>query len=87
MACPLVCHFSISAVNDSQVRVEGMKLTDSFGTEAGGVMVHLGGVQKVDIRDFDHHSVVLISSQLSPRMCRRGILDFGFFGGPKCAVG
>ena len=45
--------------------MEDMKLTDSFGTEAGGVMVHLSGVQEVNIRGLDHHSIVLIGSQFS----------------------
>ncbi len=38
--------------------MEGMKLTDGFGTEAGGVTVHLSGVQEVNIGGLDHHSIV-----------------------------
>jgi len=42
-----------------------MKLTDGFGAKAGGVMVHLRGVQEVSIRGLDHHGMVLVGSQLS----------------------
>lgn len=60
MASPLVGHFTISTEDNSEIRVKGIKLGDSFSTEAGGIVVHLLAIQEVGIRSLYYHGMVII---------------------------
>jgi len=64
MSCPFVGGFPVGAEYNPEIRMQGVKLGNGFGTKARGVVVHFFGIQEIGIGGFDYQCMVILGCHL-----------------------